>query len=97
MDLQEALNNSIWLEHKIGDTYSMIHIGGKIDKSNWEIAYYPLLGTYNNRTTKQGETIYGGWIDFEDPRALVEMTTKDGIIFQETPIRYLVKNVPESK
>ena len=90
--LQEALNNPIWLDHKIGDTYSMIHVGGKIDKSNWKIAYYPLLGTYDNRTTKQGETIYGGWIDFDDPRALVEMQVKDGIIFQETPIRYLSKN-----
>lgn len=92
MTLQEALNNETWKSHKIGDTYSMIHIGGKVDKSSWKIAYYPLLGTYDNRTTKTGETIYGGWKDFDDPRALVEMKTKDGNIFQETPIRYLIKN-----
>lgn len=92
MELKEALNNEIWKNHNIVDTYSMIHIGGKVDNSSWKIAYYPLLGTYDNKTTKQGETIYGGWIDFDDPRALVEMKTKDGNIFQETPIRYLVKN-----
>lgn len=92
MELQEALDNEIWKNHKIGDTYSMIHIGGKVDNSDWKIAYYPLLGTYDNKTNKQGETIYGGWIDFEEPRALVERKIKDGIIFQETPIRYLVKN-----
>lgn len=72
MKLQEALDNKVWQNHKIGDTYSMIHIGGKLDKSEWRIAYYPLLGTYNNRTTKNGETTYGSWIDFDDPRTLVE-------------------------
>ena len=92
MNLQESLDNEIWKDHKIGNTYSMIHIGGKIDSSNWKIAYYPLLGTYDNKTNKQGETIYGDWIDFPEPRALVERTIKDGIIFQETPIRYLSKN-----
>ena len=92
MNLQEALDNEVWKNHKIGDTYSIIHIGGRIDKSIWKIAYYPLLGTYDNRTTKQGETIYGAWKDFEDPRALVEMETKEGTIFNETPIRYLSKN-----
>jgi hypothetical protein len=82
MELQEALNNEIWINHKIGDTYSMIHIGGRVDNSNWKIAYYPLFGTYKN----------GVWIDFEEVRALVELKVKDGIIIQETPIRYLSKN-----
>lgn len=35
--LQEALNNKLWLEHKIGDTYTM---DGKPDL--WKIAYYPI-------------------------------------------------------
>lgn len=84
MDLATALSNPLWIEHSIGDTYSMIHIGGKVDNSNWNIAYYPLFGTYKN----------GEWVDFEEVRALVELKVKDGIIIQETPVRYLLKNKP---
>jgi len=38
MDLQEALNNELWVNHKIGDTYTM---DGKPDL--WKIAYYPIF------------------------------------------------------
>lgn len=82
MDLKTALNDPIWKDHKIGDSYAMIHVGGKIDNSNWKIAYYPLFGTYKNEI----------WVDFEEPRALVEMPIKDGTDFREVPLRYLQKN-----
>jgi hypothetical protein len=38
MNLQEALNQTLWQEHKIGDTYTM---DGKPDL--WKIAYYPIF------------------------------------------------------
>lgn len=38
MKLQEALSNSLWKQHKIGDTYTM---DGKPDL--WKIAYYPIF------------------------------------------------------
>jgi len=37
-NLVEALGNSLWVNHKIGDTYTM---DGKPDL--WKIAYYPIL------------------------------------------------------
>jgi hypothetical protein len=36
--LTDALNNPIWLEHRIGDKYTM---DGK--PAIWKIAYYPIL------------------------------------------------------
>lgn len=36
--LQEALNDKIWLDHKLGDLYTM---DGKPDV--WKIAYYPIF------------------------------------------------------
>ena len=38
MDLQSALNNELWQQHKIGNTYTM---DGKPDL--WKIAYYPIF------------------------------------------------------
>ena len=38
MKLQDALNNELWVNHKIGDTYTM---DGKPDL--WKIAYYPIF------------------------------------------------------
>ena len=38
MNLQEALNNPKWINHKIGDTYTM---DGKPEL--WKIAYYPIF------------------------------------------------------
>ena len=37
-DLQQALSNPIWLNHKLGNGYQM---DGK--KDNWKIAYYPIF------------------------------------------------------
>lgn len=38
MSLIESLNNPVWLNHKIRDTYTM---DGKPDL--WKIAYYPIF------------------------------------------------------
>ncbi len=38
MELQKALSNPTWTNHKIGDEYTM---DGKPDL--WKIAYYPIL------------------------------------------------------
>lgn len=38
MNLKEALNSPTWLNHKIGDTYTM---DGKPDL--WKIVYYPIF------------------------------------------------------
>lgn len=38
MHLQEAINNPIWQQHNIGDTYTM---DGK--PYLWKIAYYPIF------------------------------------------------------
>lgn len=43
--LQEALNNPIWVNHKIGDHYTM---DNKPDL--WKIAYYPIF--YDGKTNE---------------------------------------------
>lgn len=35
--LKDALNDPLWLSHKIGDVYEMDGVPG------WKIAYYPIL------------------------------------------------------
>ncbi len=67
-------------DHKIGNIYSMINKDGT-KGGNWKIAYYPLTGTYRD----------GEWIDFNEPRALIEQPMKDGTDFREMPLRYLNK------
>jgi Zn/Cd-binding protein ZinT len=37
MNLCDALNDKLWKDHKIGDTYLMDGKGG------WKIAYYPIF------------------------------------------------------
>jgi len=37
MNLKGALSNPIWINHKIGNTYSMDGVYG------WKIAYYPIF------------------------------------------------------
>ena len=37
MDLKEALNNPLWIDHKIGDVYTMETL------DLWKIAYYPIF------------------------------------------------------
>ena len=72
--LAESLNNTKWINHNVGDNYTM---DGK--DALWKIAYYPLFGTYKN----------GQWIDFDEPRALIEKAIEGGIDFREVPLRYL--------
>lgn len=74
--LREALENDLWVNHRIGDTYSMTNVNKSIDKG-WKIVYYPLFGTYKN----------GVWQAHFEPRALIEK----GLDFREVPTRYLTK------
>lgn len=79
MDLQKALDDPIWKNHTVGDTYTM---DGKPDL--WKIAYYPLFGTYKG---PEEERV---WEEFDHPRALVEKPMKNGgIDFREIPLFYL--------
>lgn len=83
MDIQEALNDKLWKEHAIGDLYSMSNVDGSVSHG-WKVAYYPLFGTYVN----------GVWVDFNEPRILVERPFKGGgFDFREVPTRYLTKSV----
>lgn len=84
--LEKALNDPIWQDHKIVDTYTM---DGKPEL--WKISYYPLFGTYNNKTTKDLEIIEVRWIYFESPRALIEKPITGGTDFREMPLHYLTK------
>lgn len=78
--LQEALNNPKWVQHVIGDVYSMVNMNGS-KSGGWKIAYYPLFGTYKQEK----------WIEFNEPRALIERPIKGGIDFREVAMRYLEK------
>lgn len=78
--LKEALDSPVWKAHKVGDSYSMVNVGGKKD-SGWSIAYYPLFGTYKNEV----------WIDFAEPRALIEKRIPGGIDLREVPIGFMIK------
>lgn len=85
MNLQEALADQKWQEHKLGDVYHMVNVGGKRDEG-WKLTYYPLMGTY------KGEEDAKTWIEFEEPRALIEKPMGEkGNDFREMPLRYLIK------
>ncbi len=80
MRLLQALSDPVWKDHKIGNEYTMAK-----DSGIWKIAYYPLFGTY------EGETDNKKWVEFQEPRALVEKPIKGGIDLREVPLRYLTK------
>lgn len=44
IDLEQALNNPLWLNHKIGNSYSI-----KGDNRRWQLAYYPIFEDGNTR------------------------------------------------
>ncbi len=71
-------------DHKIGNKYTM---DGEPDL--WEIVYYPLLFTWDNKYDIEGEIIKERRIDFEEPRALVQNMNKLGFWHKEIPLRYL--------
>ena len=76
--LHNALQDKVWIGHTIGDMYNMINVNGSQD-TGWKIAYYPLFGTYKD----------GAWVEFKEPRALIEKPLSNGIDFREVPLRYL--------
>ena len=78
MTLAQVLNNPLWKRHKIGNIYSMINRDGS-ESDGWKIAYYPLFGTYRNEQ----------WIEFNEPRALIEHPIKNGTDFREVALRFL--------
>ncbi len=64
--LTEALNNPVWLAHKIGDVYTMDN-----KPALWKIAYYPIFEDiktkleYNEPRALVEKPIDGG-IDFRE-------------------------------
>jgi hypothetical protein len=79
-DLDKALLNEVWVNHSIGDDYSI-----RGDKDIWKISYYPIFE--NGKTNEQYDEpraliekpIYG------------KLGEKIGTDFRETPLRYLTK------
>lgn len=78
MQLKNALDNPLWKSHKPGDKYKMSDVNGKMTEG-WRITYYPLFGTYKDEQ----------WMDFTEPRALIEKPMTGGFDFREIPLRYL--------
>lgn len=79
--LQSALQHPTWINHSINDTYLLINKGGIKDTGIWKISYYPLFGTYKENV----------WIEFNEPKALIEKPIFGGTDFREVPLRYLEK------
>ena len=76
----KALKDSIWVNHKISDVYTMANTNGKQD-FGCKIAYYPIFGTYKNEV----------YVPFDSPQALVEKLLDGGIDFREIPLHFLIK------
>jgi len=76
-----ALENKLWLQHKVGDHYIM---DGKKSEL-WKISYYPILecGKTNELYTEARALIEKPIID--------KFGRKIGIDFREVPLRYLTK------
>lgn len=81
--LHTALNNELWLNHKIGDTYTM---DGKPDL--WKIAYYPIF-----EDGKNGEVYDEPRALVEKPIHGGKFNEVIGTDFREVPMRYLNKNL----
>ena len=75
--LQQALDNVIWKEHSIGDTYIMD--GNK----GWKIAYYPIF-----ECGKSGEVYNEPRVLVEKKE---NWKGVEGIDFREVPLHYLTK------
>lgn len=76
--LELALNNPIWINHKIGNYYTM---DNKSDK--WLISYYPIF-----ECGKTGEQYDEPRALIEKP-ILDKLGVKIGTDFREVPLRYL--------
>jgi hypothetical protein len=75
--LIKALNNPIWLSHRIGNTYTMD------GKDVWKIAYYPIF-----EDGKTGKEYSEPRALIERPAVFKGV---EGIDFREIPLRYLKK------
>jgi hypothetical protein len=75
VELMLALKNPIWVDHRIGDEYTM---DGRPD--HWRIAYYPIM--------KDGKT---GEKYNEPRALIEKPMEGGGIDFREIPLRYLKK------
>lgn len=75
-----ALQNNIWVNHKIGDCYTM---DGK--SPVWKIAYYPIL--------EDGKTneVYVEPRGLVETPIYGKLDEKIGTDFREVPLRYLTK------
>ncbi len=73
--LKEALYNPLWLNHRIGDAYTM---DNKPEK--WKIAYYPI---FENGKTRE---VYN-----EPRALVERPIGKYGTDMREVPLRYLTK------
>lgn len=74
----EALNHEMWINHSIGDEYTM---DGKPER--WKIAYYPIL-----EDGKTGE-VYSEPRALIERKAV--FNGMEGTDFREVPLRYLNK------
>lgn len=75
MNLAEALNHPIWLNHKIGNLYTMD------GKHGWKIAYYPIF-----EDGKTGEEYAEPRALVEMPAVF---KGEKGTDFREVPLRFL--------
>lgn len=80
IDLQKALSDIVWQEHKLGDEYQM---DGKPNK--WKIAYYPIF-----EDGKTNETYVEPRALAENP-IFGKFGEQIGIDYREVPLRYLIK------
>lgn len=80
--LRIALNNELWKQHKIGNTYTM---DGKPDK--WKIAYYPIF-----EDGKNGEQYDEPRALVEKP-IFGKLDEIIGTDFREVPLRYLTNSL----
>jgi len=76
-------------DHRIGNIYSMVNRDGS-SSGQWKIVYYPLEGTY---ISEKGNKV---WVDYEEPRVLIEQPIKGGTDFREVPLRYLKPYIKNS-
>ena len=78
--LGDALLNSLWLNHKIGDTYTMDN-----NPDKWKIVYYPIF--------EDGKTneVYEEPRALVEKPILGKYNEQIGTDFREVPLRYLSK------
>ena len=81
--LSAALSHPLWVNHKIGDTYTM---DGKPDL--WKIAYYPIF-----EDGKTNQPYSEARVLIERP---ANFNGTWGTDFREVPIRYLKSNKEEA-